>query len=148
MDAITLDDIVKAPKALLHDHLDGGLRPETIVELADSIGHALPSTDPEALRRWFVEAADSGSLERYLETFAHTVAVMQTEQSLHRVAYECALDLAADGVVYAEVRYAPEQHLEDGLSLDQVVEAVLAGFAAGAAQAAAEGRPIRIGTLL
>jgi adenosine deaminase len=148
MAAIALDDIVKAPKALLHDHLDGGLRPATIVELADAAGHVLPTTDPAALGGWFVDAADSGSLERYLETFVHTVAVMQTEESLHRVAAECALDLAADGVVYAEVRYAPEQHLEAGLSLDAVVEAVDAGFAAGAAEAAAAGRPIRIGTLL
>ena len=148
MVAIALDDIVKAPKALLHDHLDGGLRPATIVELADGIGHELPSTDPDALGRWFVEAAGSGSLERYLETFAHTVAVMQTEESLHRVARECALDLAADGVVYAEVRYAPEQHLENGLSLNQVVEAVDAGFASGTAESAEAGRPIRIGTLL
>jgi adenosine deaminase len=148
MVAITHEDIVKAPKALLHDHLDGGLRPETIVELANAIGHSLPESDPERLREWFVASADSGSLERYLETFAHTVAVMQTEESLHRVARECAVDLAADGVVYAEVRYAPEQHLEGGLSLDQVVDAVHAGFIDGCADAAAQGRQIRVGTLL
>jgi adenosine deaminase len=148
MAAISTADIVKAPKALLHDHLDGGLRPETVVELADDVGHPLPETDPEALGRWFTAAADSGSLERYLETFAHTVAVMQTEAGLHRVARECALDLAADGVVYAEVRYAPEQHLERGLSLEQVVEAVHAGFRAGCAEAAEQGRVIRVGTLL
>jgi adenosine deaminase len=148
MVAITHEDIVKAPKALLHDHLDGGLRPATIVELADAIGHPLPSDDPGRLGEWFVTAADSGSLERYLETFAHTVAVMQTPAALHRVARECALDLAADGVVYAEVRYAPEQHLEGGLTLDEVVEAVHAGFVDGVAEAAALGRPVRIGTLL
>jgi adenosine deaminase len=148
MVAITREDIVKAPKALLHDHLDGGLRPATIVELADAIGHPLPETDPVELGEWFVAAADSGSLERYLETFAHTVAVMQTEEALHRVAKECALDLAADGVAYAEVRYAPEQHLERGLLLDQVVDAVHTGFQAGCAEAAAQGRQIRIGTLL
>ena len=148
MAAITHSDIVKAPKALLHDHLDGGLRPETILELADAVGHPLPADDAEALGSWFVAAADSGSLERYLETFAHTVAVMQTEAGLHRVAKECALDLSADGVVYAEVRYAPEQHLESGLSLDAVVDAVQAGFAEGSAEAAALGRPIRIGVLL
>ncbi|WP_244872401.1 adenosine deaminase [Catellatospora sp. TT07R-123] len=142
------DEIVRAPKALLHDHLDGGLRPATIVELAAEIGHELPATDADELGRWFVEAADSGSLERYLETFAHTVAVMQTAPALRRVAHECALDLAADGVVYAEVRYAPEQHLTAGLTLPEVVEAVLAGFAEGSAEAAAQGRPIRIGTLL
>nr|WP_205650096.1 adenosine deaminase [Actinoplanes solisilvae] len=148
MAAIAFSDIVPAPKALLHDHLDGGLRPATIVDLAERVGHPLPTTDPVALGEWFVEAADSGSLERYLETFAHTVAVMQTPEGLHRVAKECALDLAADGVVYAEVRYAPEQHLERGLSLDEVVETVNAGFAEGAAEAAALGTPIRIGVLL
>ncbi|MFC0507955.1 adenosine deaminase [Micromonospora costi] len=145
---IRYEDIVKVPKALLHDHLDGGLRPATVVELAAEVGHELPTTDPEALGRWFVAAADSGSLERYLETFAHTVAVMQTASALRRVAAECALDLAADGVVYAEVRFAPEQHLERDLSLDEVVEAVLAGFAEGSALAAAAGTPIRVGTLL
>ncbi|ASW56734.1 adenosine deaminase [Plantactinospora sp. KBS50] len=148
MAAITYEDIVRAPKALLHDHLDGGLRPQTIIELADGIGHPLPSTDPDDLGRWFASAAASGSLERYLETFDHTVAVMQTAAALHRVAAECALDLAADGVVYAEVRFAPEQHLDRDLSLDEVVEAVLAGFVDGAAQAARDGRTIRIGTLL
>jgi adenosine deaminase len=148
MVAVTYDDIIKAPKALLHDHLDGGLRPATIVELADAVGHPLPESDPERLARWFVAAADSGSLERYLTTFAHTVAVMQTPEALHRVARECALDLAADGVVYAEVRYAPEQHLERGLTLDDVVEAVRDGFVDGCAEAAAQGTPIRIGTLL
>jgi adenosine deaminase len=148
MAAIERSEIVKAPKALLHDHLDGGLRPATVVELAEAVGHELPTTDPAALGEWFVAAADSGSLERYLETFAHTVAVMQTEEGLSRVARECALDLAADGVVYAEVRYAPEQHLERDLTLDQVVEAVEAGFREGCAEAAAQGRVIRIGTLL
>ncbi|MET8198698.1 adenosine deaminase [Micromonospora taraxaci] len=145
---IRYEDIVKVPKALLHDHLDGGLRPATIVDLAAEVGHELPATDPEALGRWFAEAADSGSLERYLETFAHTVAVMQTAPALRRVARECALDLAADGVVYAEVRFAPEQHLEQDLSLDEVVEAVLAGFAEGTAQAVEAGLTIRVGTLL
>ncbi|HET6483613.1 MAG TPA: adenosine deaminase [Actinoplanes sp.] len=148
MAAIAYSDIIPAPKALLHDHLDGGLRPATIVDLAAQVGHRLPTTDPVALGQWFVESADSGSLERYLETFAHTVAVMQNEESLHRVAKECALDLAVDGVVYAEVRYAPEQHLERGLSLDQVVDAVNAGFVEGAAEAAALGTPIRVGVLL
>src|SRR5919112_4681108 len=148
MVAISHEDIVKAPKALLHDHLDGGLRPATVIELAESVGHELPETDADLLGEWFVAAADSGALERYLETFAHTVAVMQTEEGLHRVARECALDLAADGVVYAEVRYAPEQHLERGLDLDRVVEIVHAGFRDGCAEAAARGQHIRIGTLL
>src|SRR5436305_567680 len=117
MPAPTFEEIRRAPKALLHDHLDGGLRPATIVELAGEVGHPLPSTDAGALGDWFARAADSGSLERYLETFTHTVGVMQTAPALHRVAAECAQDLAADGVVYAEVRFAPEQHLERGLTL-------------------------------
>jgi adenosine deaminase len=140
----SLEDIRKAPKVLLHDHLDGGLRPETIVDLARSGGYdGLPVTDPSELATWFAEAADSGSLERYLETFAHTVAVMQTAEALRRVAYECATDLAADGIVYAEVRYAPELHTSTGLSLDEVVEAVLAGFADGGRE-----HGIRVGTLV
>ena len=107
------DQIRAAPKVLLHDHLDGGLRPATVVELAAEIGHdRCPRDDADALGRWFAEAADSGSLVRYLETFEHTVAVMQTAAALARVARECVEDLAADGVVYAEVRYAPEQHVD------------------------------------
>ncbi|MGI5284017.1 adenosine deaminase [Nonomuraea polychroma] len=140
----TFDEIRRAPKVLLHDHLDGGLRAETIVELARETGYdRLPTNDPDNLRQWFEEASDSGSLERYLETFDHTVGVMQTRESLVRVAAECAEDLAADGVVYAEVRFAPEQHTTTGLTLDQVVEAVLEGFKQGS-----EGRGVRVGTLL
>ncbi len=131
-----------APKVLLHDHLDGGLRPATVVELAAEIGHELPCTDPDELGRWFLESASSGSLERYLETFQHTVAVLQTAPAIQRVARECVEDLAGDGIVYAEVRYAPEQHLEGGLSLDEVVGAVRAGFAEGSTAPAAAGRPI------
>ena len=138
MAELTRDLIRRVPKVLLHDHLDGGLRPATIVELAAEAGHALPAGDADALGRWFAEAADSGSLERYLETFDHTVAVMQTADNLARVARECVEDLAADGVVYAEVRYAPEQHLENGLTLEEVVAAVQRGFDEG--QAAADGR--------
>lgn len=139
----------RAPKALLHDHLDGGLRPATVVELAESTGYrGLPTTDPEALSRWFHESADSGSLERYLEGFAHTVGVMQTQEALHRVARECAVDLASDGVVYAEVRFAPELHTARGLGLGRIVEAVLAGFAEGQGQAAASGHPIVVRALL
>lgn len=142
------DVIRAAPKVLLHDHLDGGLRPSTVVALAREVDHQLPADDADALGRWFADACTSGSLERYLETFVHTVAVMQTEAGLRRVAAECAEDLADDGVVYAEIRFAPEQHLSAGLTLEQVVEAVLAGFADGTARAAAAGRELRVGTLL
>ncbi len=130
---LTGEVIRRAPKVLLHDHLDGGLRPQTIVELAAEVGHTLPAPDAESLARWFHESADSGSLERYLETFDHTVAVMQRGDHLTRVARECVEDLAADGVVYAEIRYAPEQHLDDGLTLDEVVAAVRHGFEEGMA---------------
>lgn len=141
--------IVAAPKVLLHDHLDGGLRPGTVLDLAAESGYdELPSTDVTELGRWFQEAADSGSLERYLQTFAHTVGVLQTRDALVRVAAECAEDLAADGVVYAEVRYAPELHTERGLALTEVVEAVLTGFEKGTRTAAEQGHEIRVGTLL
>ncbi|WP_020390642.1 adenosine deaminase [Kribbella catacumbae] len=132
---ISQEQVKVAPKVLLHDHLDGGLRPETVVELAAEIGHQLPRTEPGELGQWFVESADSGSLERYLETFDHTVAVMQNAEAIERVASECVQDLAADGVVYAEIRFAPEQHLTGGLSLEQVVDAVRAGFEDGMAKA-------------
>ncbi|EWT00132.1 adenosine deaminase [Intrasporangium oryzae NRRL B-24470] len=146
---MTTDDLRHAPKALLHDHLDGGLRPQTIIELADSVGYSgLPATEAEALRLWFRDSANSGSLPRYLETFDQTLAVMQTAEGLFRVASECAQDLAADGVVYAESRYAPEQHLVEGLTLEDVIEAVNAGFRDGEAKAAAEGHPIRVTALL
>jgi adenosine deaminase len=146
---LTVDTIRDAPKVLLHDHLDGGLRPATVIELADAIGYPdLPSTDERELGGWFLAAAHSGSLVRYLETFGHTVGVMQTQDALVRVAAECAEDLAADGVVYAEVRFAPELHVEAGLELDAVVEAVLEGFKVGAARAAERGRRIRVGCLL
>jgi adenosine deaminase len=125
----TYDQIRSAPKVLLHDHLDGGLRPATVVELAREAGYdGLPTTDVEALERWFPEQAWSGSLERYLEPFSHTVAVMQTADALSRVAAECAEDLRDDGVVYAEVRFAPELHVAAGLGLDEVVAAVVRGF--------------------
>ena len=138
----------RAPKVLLHDHLDGGLRPQTVLELAEASGHVLPADDAESLGRWFTESADSGSLERYLETFEHTVAVMQTAEQLRRVARECVLDLADDGVVYAEVRYAPEQHLQGGLELTEVVDAVRDGFREGEQEAAAQGNPIAVRQLL
>ena len=135
----TRDQVRRAPKVLLHDHLDGGLRPRSVVELAAECGHALPTSDEEELGRWFTESADSGSLERYLETFAHTVGVTQRADALRRVARECAEDLAADGVVYAEVRMAPELCTERGLPLGEVQEAILEGCRGGEERAAGAG---------
>ncbi len=133
MSSPTREQVHRAPKVLLHDHLDGGLRPQTIIDLAALAGHELPESDAEALGGWFARAADSGSLERYLETFDHTVAVMQTADALTRVARECVEDLVDDGVVYAELRYAPEQHVVQGLTLDEVVAAVQQGIDEGCA---------------
>ena len=147
--SLTVEQIRSAPKVLLHDHLDGGLRPSTIVELAAEQGYGdLPTTDATELGTWFAAAASSGSLERYLETFSHTVGVLQTRAALQRVAAECAQDLAADGVVYAEVRYAPELHVDGGLSLEEVIEAVLEGFRLGQERAAHQGHTVRVGSLL
>ena len=146
---LTLETIHRAPKALLHDHLDGGLRPSTIIDLAAEYGYdGLPSTDPDELAAWIRRGADRKSLELYLETFAHTVGVLQERDAIVRVAAECAEDLAADGIVYAEVRYAPELSTERGLTLDEVIEANLEGFRVGAARAAATGRPISMKVLV
>jgi adenosine deaminase len=140
---LSSDTIRAAPKALLHDHLDGGLRPDTVVELAADVGYGgLPSRDPAAVGEWFKRGADRKSLELYLEGFKHTVALLQTRAAIERVAAECAEDLAADGIVYAEIRYAPELSTEGGLSLDDVMEATLRGFREGERRAAAAGRPI------
>ncbi|MFF3349488.1 adenosine deaminase [Streptomyces sp. NPDC002779] len=145
---VDIDVIRQLPKAVLHDHLDGGLRPATVVELAESVGHTLPTTDPDELAAWYFAAANSGDLVRYIATFEHTLAVMQTREGLLRTAEEYVLDLAADGVVYAEVRYAPELNTAGGLALAEVVETVQEGLAAGMAKAAAAGTPVRVGTLL
>src|SRR2546429_7356079 len=140
---MTPEPIGRAPKSMLHDHLDGGLRPGTIVDLAAEYGYdGLPTSDADELAAWIRRGADRKSLELYLETFAHTVGVMQERDAIVRVAAECAEDLAADGVVYAEVRYAPELSTERGLTLDEVVEANLEGFGIGMERAAADGRPI------
>jgi adenosine deaminase len=140
----TLEQIRAVPKVLLHDHLDGGLRPGTIIELATETGYdGLPTTDPDELTQVLTAGAHRGHLNLYLDAFRHTVGVMQTPEALRRVAAECAEDLAADGVVYAEVRFAPELHTERGLTLDQVVEAVLEGFSDGS-----KNRPIRVYALL
>ena len=123
MTALSLATIREAPKVLLHDHLDGGVRPQTVIDLAAEQGYdRLPTTDPDELAAWFVEGAARRSLPRYLEPFEHTVGVMQTAEALTRIAAECAEDLADDGVVYAEIRFAPELHLDGGLDLDEVVE--------------------------
>jgi adenosine deaminase len=140
----TPEQIRRAPKVLLHDHLDGGLRPATVIELAQETGYGgLPTTDEAELAAWFTAGAARQDLVLYLETFAHTVGVMQTKDALIRVAAECAEDLAADGVVYAEVRFAPELHLEAGLTLDEVVDAVQEGFRLGSA-----GTSLTMGTLV
>jgi len=126
--------LAQAPKALLHDHLDGGLRPQTVIELANEYGYKqLPTRDINDLQKWFHRGAKRNDLVLYLETFAHTVAVMQHRDAIERVAYECAQDLAADNVVYAEVRFAPELNTDAGLNLDEVVRAVLEGFRRGSA---------------
>ena len=141
-------DIRTLPKVSLHDHLDGGLRPQTIIELAAEIGLDLPATDADALGAWFAEQSDSCSLVDYLKTFDITTAVMQTREGLERVAREAVVDLAADGVIWAELRWAPEQHLQRGLTLDEVVEAVQVGIDAGIDEAAEAGRAIGVGQLV
>ena len=122
----------KVPKVLLHEHLDGVLRPKTVIELADTVHYTeLPTSDPESLAQWFHQGANQGSLAKYLEGFQHTIAVMQTEEALERVAYEQAEDLSQDGVVYFETRFAPIFHTRKGLTHQQVVSAVLKGLARG-----------------
>jgi adenosine deaminase len=140
--------ITALPKISLHDHLDGGLRPQTVIELAAEIGYELPTTNPAKLRQWFIDQSSSGDLVEFLETFAVTAAIMQTPAQLHRVAKEFVLDLAADGVIYGEVRWAPENHLAGGMTLDETVDAVQAGLTAGVDEAAAAGHEIRVGQLI
>ncbi len=140
----TIEEIRRVPKVLLHDHLDGGVRPQTVVDLAKETGYrGLPTTEVDELAKWFRAGAARGDLGLYLEGFAHTVAVMQTRDALVRVAAECAEDLADDGVVYAEVRFAPELHTARGLTEAEVVEAVLEGFHEGSQR-----RGIRVYALL
>ncbi|MFT5223003.1 MAG: adenosine deaminase, partial [Glaciecola sp.] len=132
------------PKVVLHDHLDGGLRPQTVAELAEAIGYdGLPTADPDTLASWFREGADQGDLVRYLEGFDHTCAVVQSPEAMQRIAREFVEDLAADGVVYAEIRFAPERHTLAGMSLDDVIEAATDGFASASLQTG-----LQIGTLL
>ncbi|MFJ9243391.1 adenosine deaminase [Streptomyces sp. NPDC101776] len=145
---IDADALRLLPKAVLHDHLDGGLRPATVVELAETVGHTLPTTDPDELAAWYFDAANSGDLVRYIATFEHTLAVLQNREGLLRATEEYVLDLAADGVVYGEVRYAPELNTNGGLAMSEVVETVQEGLAAGMAKAAAAGTPVQVRTLL
>ena len=146
---LSAQDIARAPKVLLHDHLDGGLRPQTMIDHALASGYTkLPSYDPAELATWFVNACSSGTLELYLETFEHTISVMQTREEIIRVARECVLDLAADGVVYAEVRGAPELFTRKGLTIDDVIEATVEGHKQGMAEAKAAGREIRVEAIL
>ena len=148
-DKLTFEVLRTVPKVLLHDHLDGGVRPSTVADLAVNNSYkGLPTTDPVELAKWFRQACDSGSLEKYLETFVHTVGVMQTIESIKRVAFEAGEDLANDGVVYAEIRFAPELHQNNGLSLDQVVEAVISGFSDAEIQMKSQGKPIVLRALL
>jgi adenosine deaminase len=125
-------NIRELPKVLLHEHLDGGLRPSTVIELAAETGYAgLPVNDPAELAAWFHRGAQRGNLPEYLEGFQHTIAVMQTAEALERVAFEFIEDMHEDGVVYAEVRFAPVYHTERGLTRDEVVAAVIRGLKRG-----------------
>ena len=146
--SIDLERLQAFPKVSLHDHLDGALRPQTIIELADDSGHGLPAANADDLGRWLAESADSGSLVSYLKTFDHTVAVMQTAANLRRVATEFVEDLAADGVIYGEARWAPEQHLREGLTLPEAVESVRDGLAEGMATCRARGQELEVRQLL
>lgn len=141
-------DIRSLPKISLHDHLDGGLRPQTIIELAEEIGYELPANNAKDLNDWFLESANSGSLVEYLKTFDVTTAVMQTKHGLTRVAREFVEDLHKDGVIYGEIRWAPEQHLAKGLTLDEVVDAVQDGLDEGVEAVEASGGYIRTGQLI
>jgi adenosine deaminase len=132
-DSVILDEelLRSIPKVLLHDHLDGGLRLQTVIELAQDQGFQLPETDAEALSRWFHEGANRGSLTEYLKGFAVTTGVMQTEEALYRVAFEMMEDMHRDGVVYVETRFSPLFHTRRGLNFDQVIEAVIRGLKDG-----------------
>jgi adenosine deaminase len=122
------------PKIVLHDHLDGGVRPETLIDLAPKVGYRdLPSDDPEELAAALYQG-DAPSLEAYLESFRHTFGVMQTPDAMHRVAFECIEDLASEGVVYAEIRFAPSLHMRAGMTRGEAIEAVLDGFAEAEAE--------------
>ena len=128
---VPYDIIRKIPKVELHDHLDGGLRPQTVIDLAHKNDIPIPSSDPTELAAWFEKGCKLKSLPLYLETFAVTTAVMQTEEALRRVAYEAVLDWHTENIVYGEIRFAPILHTMQGLSMDSVVRAVLEGLEQG-----------------
>ncbi len=129
---ITADIIQKAPKVQLHDHLDGGLRPSTIIELAEKYNYdKLPTKDEKELAEWFFRGANKGNLVEYLEGFAHTIALMQTKEALERIAFEMMEDMYHDGVCYIETRFAPVFHTEQGLYYDDILNAVLEGLERG-----------------
>lgn len=144
-DGVSIEDL---PKVSLHDHLDGGLRPQTIIDIATRLGIELPTTDADELADWFYDQCSDGSLEEYLKTFELTVAVMQHPEDLRRVAREWVLDLAEDGVIYGEARWAPEQHLTGGLTLEAAVQAVQTGLDDGVAETIMTGGDIRVGQVL
>ncbi|MFJ4046721.1 adenosine deaminase [Microbacterium sp. NPDC089987] len=143
-----IDELRALPKISLHDHLDGGVRPGTILELADAAGIPTPAQDAKGLSRWIAQQSDAGSLVQYLKTFDLVTSVMQSERALTRVAREFVADLAADGVIYGEMRWAPEQHVSGGLSLDDAVRAVQRGIEEGEDEADAAGRSIRVGQII
>ncbi len=128
---LTREVLHRMPKVLLHDHLDGGLRPTTVIDLAGEYGIELPTTDEADLEKWFHEGAMVGNLTQYLQGFAATTSVMQHTDAIERVAEEMIEDVAADGVVYVETRFSPLFHREAGLRYDQVVEAVIKGLERG-----------------
>lgn len=139
-----LKEIQAIPKVLLHDHVDGGLRPQTIIELARSIDFPLPSYIDTQLQEIIFQSCNEGSLEKYLKNFDYTIAVMQSYENLMRVARECVEDLAADGIVYAEVRGAPELFTAQGLSIADVIEATLAGLEEGMSEVRHQGKAITV----
>ncbi|WP_430592337.1 adenosine deaminase [Humidisolicoccus flavus] len=141
-------DLALVPKVSLHDHLDGALRASTIVDLAQQRGIELPESEPRALQQWFESASKSGSLPEYLETFAVTISVMQTAEELRRVAKEYVVDLSEDGVIYGEVRWAPEQHQREGLTLDEAVTAVQEGIDQGVNLVRSHGRRMQVNQIL
>jgi adenosine deaminase len=139
---VTFKELQTLPKVLLHDHVDGGLRPQTIIEIAKEINLALPSYEADALQQIIFESCNEGSLEKYLKNFDYTIAVMQSYENLVRVSRECVLDLAQDGVIYAEVRGAPELFTQGGLSIAEVISATLEGISQGITEAKTQGKII------